>query len=413
MSKHSNPQPMAVARQFNSQTIMDIIIHHGPVTRVDMARRAGISKQTVSEVVRVLEGAGWIHETGRIVGGVGRTAATFNLNPAAGYVLAVDLGGTKLSVAIGDLAGKIVAETQQKTDPRGGRFVIGDIVQQCKRVASKAHIDWSRVLQIAVGSPGVVNSTTGAVDLAPNIPTWESLAIERELRDALSVPVILENDVDLAARGEQWQGKGRGRANFIFVAIGTGVGMGIVVDGKICRGARGAAGEIAYMPLGGDPLDPALRERGVFEESVSGKAILRRYEAAGGRGMKGVPELFGAAATNDVVAAEVLSETARLVAMAAATFAAILDPELMVLGGGIGSRPELRESVRGWLTKIMDRPLLVETSLLETRASLIGALALALQRAHESVFAARDSPEPLTLPSFAPGEASSYTSTVD
>ena len=377
---------------------MRAIVHHGPITRVQIAKQAGISKQTVSEVVNKLEAEGWIHEAGRTSGAVGRTAISYRLNPASGYVMAVDLGGSKTRAAISNLAGGLLIEDERPSDPRGGEFVIVNIVQHCRELAERAGIDWSRVVQIAVGSPGVINSGTGMIGKAPNIPLFEGIEVEKELLAALSVPTILENDANLAVLGEQWQGCGKGCANFALIVIGTGVGMGLMLDGKIYRGARGAAGEVGYMPLGSDPFDPSMSRRGPLEEAIGGTGIMRRYKAIGGSSGQTVPEIFAAVENGEDAAVAVLDDTARLIALTIASVAAILDPERLVLGGRIGGRPELRAGVARWLAQIMSNPPPVETSLLGDRASLVGALAVALGRAHHTLFAARSSPEPLTLP---------------
>lgn len=392
------PQPSALLRQMNSRNLMKLIIHRGPVTRVDLARRSGLSKQTVSEIVRELETAGWVRETGRVHGRVGRSALAYELNPRAAFAIGVDLGGTNLRAAISDLGGALLREVTVPTDARGGRDVLGQIHDTCRQLARRVNAGWQRVQCVAVGLPGVFNPQTGRMDLAVNLPSLGDLRVKDHLQAALGVPVLLDNDVNMAVLGEHWQGLGQDATDFVFIAIGTGIGMGLVVDDEIRRGARGAAGEIGYLPIGTDPLDPANQVKGPFEEAAGGAGIIRRYQEAGGAEGTTVQEVFAAAAAGDPVAVHAVDDEGRLIAQAVTSVASVLDPELVVLGGGIGSRAELLEPVQRWLGRFMRTPVEVRTSQLGHRASLVGALSVALRHAHETLFGAAGAEAPLSLP---------------
>ncbi|HEV7898590.1 MAG TPA: ROK family protein [Planosporangium sp.] len=295
---------------------------------------------------------------------------------AVGSVAGVDLGGTKVRAALADLTGRIMAEDVVSTDPRGGTAVAEQIVTLIRSLASRAGVDWTDIRATAVGSPGVPDPETGAIDLSPNISSFDSLDLRRELAERLGHPVVLDNDVNLAAFGEQRMGSGREHRDFVFVAVGTGIGMGIVVNGELCRGARGAAGEISYLPIGADPFDPANQVRGALEEAVAGATIAQRYEEATGERVS-VPVVFERAGAGDEHALAAIEDEARLIALAVAAVGAVLDPEAVVLGGGIGSRVEMLDPVRRWLTRLGTHAPAVKTSQLGHRAALIGAIAAA------------------------------------
>jgi predicted NBD/HSP70 family sugar kinase len=218
------------------------------------------------------------------------------------------------------------------------------------------------------------------------------------LRDGLGTEVIVENDVNIAAIGEQWLGKAKGKSTFAFLALGTGFGMGVLSDGKLMRGAHGAAGEIAYLPIGGDPFDPATREHGTLEAAVAAAGIVRRYRAAGGETAATVREIFDRMAAGDPVAAATIAETARLIALTALTVATLLDPEMIVLGGSIGARAELVAKVRELLAGCMPAPVPVEASALGNRAGIVGALAVAINNVHNGLFGPAGLPKALALP---------------
>lgn len=308
-------------------------------------------------------------------------------------------------MAVADLRGDVLVEEAIATDRRGGRHVVRQIERLCRRLADQVAPDaWDRVRAVAVGSPGVLDPVTGGMDLAFNIPTFGDIHLGDELSEALALPVLVENDVNMAALGEQWAGLAAGRANFVFVAVGTGLGMGLVVDGELRRGRRGAAGEIAYIPMGADPLDPATHVKGPLEEAVAGAAIVRRHAqlaSPGGPALTTVPDVFAAADRGDATAVRVVEGVALDLALGIAAVAAVLDPELVVLGGGIGSQPLLAEHVCAALPRVTPLSPQVAISGLGHRASLVGAVAVGLRATQESLFDVDEQPVPWTLPSIA------------
>ena len=152
------------------------------------------------------------------------------------------------------------------------------------------------------------------------------------------------------------------------------------------RGARGAAGEIAYLPLGGDPFDPSGFDNGTFEMAVGSQAIIRRYEGYGGAVGRRVRDIFDDLAIGDRAAEAAVGETARLLVLAITAVHAVIDPELIVLGGSIGMRSELVERVRALLPRTGPQHVPVEASVLGNRATLVGALGQGLNQLHGDLF---------------------------
>lgn len=392
------PDP-PVARQISLYAVIQAILAHGPTSRADLAKRTGLSKQTISEVVFELETAGWLKPQGRTSGKPGRSAVVYEIDGRAGLAAAIDLGGTKLNVAIGDLVGNALAESLVPTDARGGLYVVDQIAAQIETLAGQLGVT-TRELRIAVlGTPGVFQSETTHIDFVPNIPGFGEIDVPTQLRQRLGIPVLIENDVNLAARGEQWRGHGAGIGNFVFIAFGTGVGMGIIADGHLLRGARGAAGEIGYLPLAGDPYDPRGFALGTFESSVGSAAIAERYAGFGGRRGLTVRDIFAALASGDAAAIATVEETARLMALAIAAVGAMLDPEIVILGGSIGLRSELLDAIRRYLPRCTPTPPRIEASVLGNRAALIGALSVAMERMHDDLFGVGGLPMPPVLAS--------------
>jgi predicted NBD/HSP70 family sugar kinase len=299
------------------------------------------------------------------------------MTPEADYCFAADLGGTKLAAAMADAQGRIVAELTEPTDPRGAAHVAEQIFACAGKLARTAGIDVVRARHVVVGIPGAVDPHTGRVSLTPNIAGLEDFDVLGFLRGRFGANVAIENDVNLAMLGEQALGCARGCRNAAFLALGTGAGLGLLIDNKLFRGARGAAGEIADMPIGRTPTSQSLSN--AFELEVGSVAIVDRYRREGGTNAITVREIFSLLEKGDEAAASVLDTTARWVALALVTLQSLLDLELIVFGGSIGVRPELYQRVQHALPSLFSRPIAIAPSQLGDRAGLIGAVCAAAQ----------------------------------
>jgi glucokinase len=273
------------------------------------------------------------------------------------YVLGVDLGATNLRVALGDREGTIVARADEAV-PAGGPELAAGVSALGRELAGG---EWEAVGGAAVGVPGVPVGE-GFEGLIAGAAGLTGAPLRALLGDALGLPVVLENDLNLAAVAEH---RRRGVADLAFIGVGTGVGMGVVVEGRLLRGAAGAAGELGHLPLG--------------TAAVAGPDGLGPLEAvAGGAGLAArwggtAREVFLAAERGDSGAAALLEDQAAALAVGIRAVHALLDPGLIVLGGGIGSRPDVVARVRRVLAG-QGRAPAVEPSLLGEDAGLVGAL---------------------------------------
>jgi predicted NBD/HSP70 family sugar kinase len=349
-----------VVRRANVELVFRAIGEQGPISRNDLVRVTGLSKPTVLAVVAALEDEGLVHGVPLPSNGAGRTPLGYAHNPVAAYVIGIDLGGTKVAAAIADLSGAVLAEREEITSQEGGAALVRQLAAIAKAVTRDAGVAWSRVDAVAVGSPGVVGPD-GTLDLASN--------------------------VNLAAIGEMYAGVARRCSTFALLALGTGAGAGLVIDGRLVRGSRGGAGEVAFLPIGADPASTEARRRGAFETAVSGSGVQallvdelarRNGTATTLRRSSDARAVFAAAAAGDPVGVAVVERHAGVVAQALLAIAALLDPEMVVLGGGIGSNPVLLGPVRAAVERVVPWPLRVETSALGSRAGLIGSVHHAL-----------------------------------
>jgi predicted NBD/HSP70 family sugar kinase len=293
---------------------------------------------------------------------------------------AIDLGGTKLHVALVDETGRILLERIEPTDRRGGHAVIDQIGSLCDALRDETGLATGSVAAAAMGSPGAVNPRTGRITMAPNIAGFDSFDVAGALRERLGLKLRIENDVNMAALGEQAEGAARGATNFALVAFGTGIGLGLVLNGALVRGAAGLAGEIAHMPIGADPFTAQNYRHGPLETAIGSAGLVESARKVGLEQVECVEDLFGLARAGNPRAEAVIGEAARTLFLALSAVQAIVDPELIVLAGGIGLQPEIAAHLG---TIAADHPFAprFERSALATRAAIAGAASCALAEA--------------------------------
>jgi len=372
----------------NERAVLELVRVRGPLSRAQVARDSGLSKPTVSQALVSLLGAELVREVGRSSGSKGPSAILYEINPSSGWVVGIDVGRRWVRAAIADITGAIAARRSERAQVRSARSLIGQIGTIAHGLAAEAGLRWEQVTHATLGSPGVFDPRRDLMGMAPNLPGWGRQGIVEAVREHLGTNVTFENDVNLAALGEQARGHGRTLSDFVYLWIGTGVGIGIVLDGRLYRGSRGAAGEIGYLPVGAGPGDKANRRRGAFEEAVAADGIVRSARELGMHGATSAERVFTAARRGDGAAVRAVETEARRLALGIATIAPVLDPEAVILGGGVSRSGDL-------LLKPLERELhslspfnpRVLTSVLGDDAVLYGAVATALEAGRREVFA--------------------------
>ena len=377
----------AAMLEVNEFLVLDFIRDQGHTTRPEIARALGLSASSVSRIVGRLIRAGLIVESAGSTEAPGRPRARIAFNRRAGCVIGVDLGGTKCQAALADLSGAILHELRRPTHGETEPYptLLGAIAD-LRAEASRRSLP---VLSVAVGVPAILEPETGVAVSGPNVQ-WEEFAIVPRLAADVDVPVIVENDVNLAALAHAWRGDGRRVDDFVTISIGTGIGAAVVANGRLVKGHRNGAGEIGYLTLSADRLRRPL-ENGVgdFEERASGPGIARRatellrasHAPSLLRGAEVTPAaVFRAASGGDALARAVIDETLDNVALALVAIGALLDPELIVLDGSVGRSlaPYLGQLSERIQTRLWSAPRLVISSL-GSDATVIGAVAAALQ----------------------------------
>jgi predicted NBD/HSP70 family sugar kinase len=380
---------LSLLRELGEQAVLETIFRRGPITRPEIAAATNLSKPTVSAAVSRLEQGGLVHAAGTRAGQRGRKPVSYVVSARAGFVVGGDIGGSNLRVAAADLFGEPICDLKRPTAKDGSRAVGAQILEMVTEVIDQASAVHGPPLALGISSPGVVDQASGRVtSLAYNVVPEGGFDPLEVIRDRFDLPVLIENNVNLAAVGEKWFGLARGVSTMVFIAIGAGIGMGIIIDDEVVRGAHGAAGEIAYLPLVGDPFNPRHRLHGGLEDEIGATGIVTAYnERREGDDpeLSSVQDVFDLAVTGNAAARSVVDHVASRLGTAIATVCAILDPELIVLGGGIGASPLLLRPVRGSAAALVPITARIETSLLGERAALQGAIAVALHAARTTL----------------------------
>jgi predicted NBD/HSP70 family sugar kinase len=381
----------SVMRVMNERAVFERIRLLGPVSRPQLAEATGLSKPTISLALASLERSGLVRHVGQSSGNSGRAALLYEMRPEAGWVVGVDVGRSWVRIALANLAGEVVLRRQERSQSRDAKKLVAQIGTLVSGLPVEAGLTYQDVTYTVIGSPGVVDERSHAMRLAANLSGWDGSSVLDALGDRLGSSLAVENDINLAALGEQAHGLGKGVPNFVFISVGTGIGMGIVLNGQLHRGARGAAGEIGFLPLGepGTADDTSKRSRGTLESAASAEAVVANARRLGMRNVVSAKQVFESARQGSKAALTAVKIEAEHLAGAVACVASVLDPELVVLGGGVGRNGDLLiPPMSKRLEKLLPlRPPPLMVSALGDDAVVLGALAIALARAREKVFA--------------------------
>jgi predicted NBD/HSP70 family sugar kinase len=400
---HSKPRGLTMApggetasttsfmRVMNERAVFQQIRLLGPVSRPQLAGVTGLSKPTISLALANLERCGLVRHVGQSTGNSGRAALLYEMRPDAGWVVGVDVGRAWVRVALANLAGEVVLRRHERSQSRDAHRLVAQIGEVVASLATEAGLSYDDITYTVIGSPGVVDQGSGAMQLASNLSGWSGARVLEALRDHLGSSFAVENDVNLAALGEQAHGLGKGISNFVFVSVGTGIGVGIVINGQLYRGTRGAAGEIGFLPLQEKEriVEATARRRGLLETVASADAVVATARRLGLTGRVTAKQVFESAREGNKTALAAVRLEAEHLARAVAALVAVLDPGLVVLGGGIGRNGDLLiEPMERRLRKLLSLPTPpIVVSALGDDAVVLGALAIALKRAREQVFA--------------------------
>lgn len=322
-----------------------------------------------------------------------RNPETFRQDTATsseGYVVGIDIGGTKLRLALADLTGQILARRASSTaESKSADAVVEAIERGVEALTYETNIPRSALRAIAAGAPGITDVDAGVVIATSYLMGWRNVPLQSMLESSLGVPTTVDNDVNMAVMGESWMGSGKGVRDFVFIAIGTGIGAGVLLEGRPFRGMGWAAGEIGYMLVPGVSSEPAERGApGALERMIGGEGIREAWQREWSKEKTSLPreltatKIFDGAVAGDPLAQNILQQSAGLLSYAIYNISLVLNCSLFVLGGGVGMHPAFYEATQKALEKWSSRsPLQLRRSALGEDAQLMGAIRLALDTA--------------------------------
>ncbi len=366
-------------RRANLGVVLQHVARSGPRSRARIASETGLTRGTVSSLVTELIDLGLVRETGEDEhpGGVGRPAQTLELHDRV-VAIGLEVNVDYLAVCVEDLSGAVRYERRVHTDNRlsAPGPVLTELAQMATDAIDAAEQQGLVLAGIAVALPGLVEVDSGTLLRAPNLG-WSGIVVAEELRGRIGGQLVLvENEANLAALAEHWQGAAQGLRNFICVFGEVGVGGGIFVDGKLFRGSHGFGGEFGHLTL--DPAGEVCKcgSRGCLETYVGQEAIARRAgveAASGGRTQSITDELVRRANGGDTRTLESLDEAGRLLGIGLASAVNLFDLDAIVLGGCFGPlAPWLEDRIGAMLD---ERVLSAHWSACELRASELGETA--------------------------------------
>jgi glucokinase len=309
-------------------------------------------------------------------------------------ILAIDLGGTKLAVALFAEDGELIAEETIALEKRKGSEVGALITQRVENYQASQKLKEQTITSIGISVPGISHKKGESV-WAPNIPGWENYPLLEEIKSvAANMPVSIDSDRACYILGECWKGAAKDCTDAIYLAVGTGIGAGILAEGKVLRGHNDIAGAVGWMALK-SPYINEYKECGCFETMASGegiiklaKKILLKKNDYNGK-LKAIDNLraidvFNAYGEDDMVAKEVFDHCIELWGMAIANLVSIFNPQKIILGGGVFGPaikfiPAIREEAFKWAQPVSMQQVTIEPSALGKHAGLYGAAFIALQ----------------------------------
>jgi len=379
----------SVLRHTNAHGILKLLRESGSCSRADLVRASGLSAPTVTNVVKDLLSADLVELLGEGPSSGGRPPDMLRFKAERGCLSAVEITSRNISFLLTDLNGseldrKDVSLAREKTTPEAICSLIGEELKGLLRKQKKSR---DKLLVLGVGVPAITNVDEGSVLLISTLKNWRTIPLRAMLSKIAGCPVIVENDTNLAAQGEYFCGSAQGVKDFVFINIGTNVGAGIFLGGRIHHGAEWSAGEIAYLRLPSiSRRQLSIHEFGELESVLTSRGILKSWSEARSKSSRCLDkpdvdarDVLNLVKEGDACAVKIVRRNSEIVADIIVNLSLILNPELIVLGGEIGSHPVLIDSVQKQLEGGEFAMTRIVASPPGQRAVLWGCISLALE----------------------------------
>ena len=388
-------------KKLNYHLVLELLRREDVISRAEIAKRTKLSAPTVSRIVDQLMEEGLIREVGLSKAEeVGRKAILLSFNHSIGYVIGVDIGEIKIRTALADIKGQVISYVEKETLAEAGEYAtLQKIIDSMREVLSEGKVGDEKLVAISLGAPGIVDVEKGIVLDAPNIKGWKNFPLKALIESHFNKAVGVDNDINLAVMGEQWIGKGKNFRNMVFVSFRTGIGSGIIIDGKLYKGAHGAAGEICFEVVTENPLvRNGDKSHGSLEKIVGGEPLIKEVKDEVRNGAKteilglaggelnriNLETIFSAANKGDQVATQLVRKACRYYGSAIANLVCLIDPQLVIIGGdAIIAGDLVIDEISTIVSELVPFTPEIALSALGTKATVYGAIHEALRTADE------------------------------
>jgi len=388
--------PTQNLKNLNKHAIIDLIrFSSGGISRVELARRMGLTRAAVSAIINDLLDVGLVRESEGTYPS-GRKPIVLEINPMLGHVVGVDMGASHVMLILADFSGRQIHEMEAPLDINEGPVVCLDkVARLVDRLLAEAHMTIKDISAFGVGVPGPIVAKEGMVSGPPIMPGWDRYPIRDHLQELWGKPVSLNNDAELGAVGEWAYGAGRGERYLCYIKVGTGIGAGLLLDGQIYRGATGCAGEIGHITIDENGPICTCGNRGCLEAIAGGNAIIRKVKESVRLGQRtiladlvhqdklGVGDVMNAARHGDHLAQRITAEAGMHLGTAIANVINLFNPSMVIVGGSVGQIGDLllepvRLTVQRRSLSVASKNVRITAALLGPHSCAIGAVVQAL-----------------------------------
>ena len=389
--------------------VMRALRRQGRISRTEISNITGWSKAKASQEIRSLVNKGYLVETGEGVSQGGRKPRLLRINDQLGYIAGIDIGATSLDIALADVTGSILQRCSEPTDVKwAAETVFGRCSELLLDLLRSQGATPDQMLGIGIGVPGPVDFARGVLVAPPLMPEWENYPIRDFFKKTFPFAfVVVDNDVNIMALGEQRAGDGAGIDHFIFVKIGTGIGAGIISNGKIHRGSDGSAGDIGHICVDKNGPLCACGNKGCLEAMTAGPSIMARATeairngtspllrqiAASHAGVIRPEDVNAACREGDQAALDIIRDSGQMIGDVLASLVNFFNPSHIFIGGGIANFGNhllvaIRRAVLHRSLPLATTHLAIKFSRMGSNVGVIGAISLAL----DYLFAIEDNP---------------------
>jgi predicted NBD/HSP70 family sugar kinase len=366
-----------------SGDLFQLLLDGAPRTRAELAVLTGLARSTIAARVDALMASGFVSAVGEGASSGGRPPSRFAFNPTARVVLAVDLGASHSVIAVTDLAGSVLASLRAEIAiDEGPEPVLDLVIDRARHLLNSLGEGTTQLCGVGVGLPGPVEHTTGRPANPPIMPGWHDFDVPGYVRHAFDVPVLVDNDVNIMALGEQrthWSN----HDNLLFIKAATGIGAGIISNGQLQRGAMGSAGDLGHIRVArGSHVICRCGNIGCLEALAGGPAIAATLTAGGAEMRTGDLIALVERGNPDAVAA--IRQAGRDLGEVLATCVSLLNPSVIVLGGSLAAAGDhllagVREVVYNRSLPLATAHLTIALSRSADDAGILGASMLVAQ----------------------------------